>query len=114
MTVRAKLLLLFISIASPAYSQSIGGAVGDTAVSPPRSACIFDRTHVVVMRVKECQPWKFSNPFEKGIQLPLGTVVSVSRSDQSWSCVTGSIESRGGWTTRTGWVPRSQLEVLPQ
>lgn len=113
MSIRANLLLLFVSIASAAYGQSIGVTDSDASVPPPKSACIYDRTHVIVMKVKEYRPWKFRNPLQKTIQLPVSTVVSVSRSEQSWSCVTGSIETRGGWTTRTGWMPSSQLEARP-
>jgi hypothetical protein len=113
MNVRANLLLLFVFIASAAYSQSIGVAGNDASVSPPKSECRYDRTLVIVMRVKEYRPWEFSSPLEKTVQFSVGTVVGVSRNEQSWSCVTGSIETRGGWTTRTGWIESSQLEALP-
>jgi hypothetical protein len=113
MNVKANLLLLLGYIASAAYSQSTGGVGNDGSVSPPKSGCGFDRTHAIVMRVKEYRPWKLPNPLEKTIQFRVGTVVSVSRREQSWSCVTGSIETLGVWTTRAGWMRSSQLEALP-
>lgn len=98
---------------STSLGQSKSGTGADSVPPLPKTLCRFERTHAVVMRVKEGAPWDFSASLEKPIHFPANTVVSVSRRERSWSCVTGSIQTHNGWTTQIGWMQSSQLEELP-
>lgn len=112
MNIRASLLLIFVCIGSATYCQSIGVADNHVSVPPIKRGCVFDRTRAIFMKVKEHRPWEFPNFLENTVQFPVGTVVTVSRSEQSWSCVTGPVKTPSGWTTRTGWMKSSRLEPL--
>jgi hypothetical protein len=110
MEVSASILIALFCAVSTSVGQNNSRA-GNDAVEPlPTAQCSFDRTKAVVMRVKKPAPLDFSASLEKPIRL--GTVVSVSHRERSWSCVTGSIQTPNGWSTWTGWMQRSQLEEL--
>jgi len=101
------------SAVSTSLEQSNSGTGADSVPPLPKTLCRFERTHAVVMRVKEGASWDLSVSLEKPIHFPANTVVSVSRRERSWSCVTGSIQTSNGSSTQTGWMQSSQLEELP-
>jgi hypothetical protein len=113
MKVSASIFFGLFCAVSTSLGQNNSGTGVDSVPPLPRTLCRFERTHANVMRVKEVAPPDFSASFEKAIRFPVNTVVSVSRREQSWSCVTGSIQTPNGWSTQTGWMQSSQLEELP-
>src|ERR1700739_293892 len=110
MKVSASIFLALLCVVSTSVGQSNSRAGNDAVAPLPKAQCSFDRTNAVVMRVKEPAPLDFSASLEKPIRFPVGTVVSVSHRERSWSCVTGSFQTPNGWSTRTGWMQSSQLE----
>lgn len=115
MKVTAILAIGLFWVVSAVFGQNSHGTGNYPVLSPPKALCEFDRTHAVVMRVKSSAPsLDFSSSLEKPIYFPVGTLVSVSRREQSWSCVTGSIHTPNGHSTRTGWMQSSQLDTVPR
>jgi hypothetical protein len=100
-----------------AVAASLPVAVAQRPI--PDKPCQYERLSVL-RRVKE--PGKFQMAFrfppkspDLTYTFPAGTIVSVSRQHDGWSCVYGSryteFESApNGWEGVSGWIPTSQLE----
>ena|SRR5271165_254449 len=105
----------FVIMLLSAVSVVSGQGVQES--EPPRSlpthVCRYDRAHAIVMRVRE-SPLDLSLSAMDKVHFPVGTVVSVNKRQQSWSCVTGSIQTPEGWKARTGWMESSYLEPIPR
>ena len=112
MKVNAGIFLGLLCAVSASMGQSNSRAGNDVVLPLPKTQCRYDPAYSVVMRVKESAPLDFSASLEKPIRFPVGTLVSVSRRERSWSCVTGSIQTSTGRSTRTGWMQSSQLEEI--
>jgi hypothetical protein len=100
------LALPWCAAAQPAPTNESG------QLALPNSDCRFDRVRVMLRQVQAIAPIDLSAALMKPVRFPIGTVVSVSKQEESWSCVTGSVQKSNGWVTRTGWLQTSLLGSL--
>lgn len=78
----------------------------------PGSDCRYDRVRVILRQVQTISPIDLSAALMKPVRFPIGTIVSVSKQEESWSCVTGPVRKSNRWVTRTGWLQTSLLGSL--
>jgi hypothetical protein len=111
MTSKSAAAIILLSAVSVVSGQEIGER--EHPRSLPTDYCNYDRTHAIIMRVKESHLDLSLSSMDK-VHFPVGTIVSVNRRQQSWSCVTGSVQTPEGWKARTGWMESSYLEPIPR
>lgn len=85
-----------------------------SASDPPKSICRYDRLGPI-RRVNAESSFEELSHFDdaRHVFFPAETMVTVSRQEGSWSCVTGSSDrTTSGSPVRTGWMPTSQIEPV--
>jgi hypothetical protein len=104
-----------------AFSSILSGAFAQPPI--PNKPCKYERLSVL-RRVKEPAKYQLDLTFPPELSdltytFPVGTIVSVGKQQESWSCVygskyTGSMSTQDGWERFSGWIPTSQLEKSPE
>ena len=113
MKIGSAFAVVLLSAVSSVSGAGVHPLESDPARSIPTDLCKFDRVHARLMQVEE-SPLDLSQSSIDKVHFPAGTVVSVNKRQQSWSCVTGSVQTPQGWKSRTGWMESSYLEPIPR
>jgi len=115
MKIRSTFAIVLFSAVSVVSGQDPHGLENRPPRSQPWNVCRLDKARGTLMLVKESPlNLDLSLSLDEDIHFPVGTVVIVNKRQQSWSCVTGSIQMPEGWKSRTGWMESSFLEPIPR
>lgn len=109
----ARAVLLTAMVACTAGAQQ--NPVDQTEPAVPRSVCRYERLSAIRQvkldpPVEDLSDFFLSSIVEHRVYFRPGTIVTVSRREGSWSCVTGPwLVASSGWPFRTGWMKTALL-----
>ena len=83
----------------------------------PGDACRYDRTRASLRQLRGPASFSLGENLNQdrvslGFHVELGTLLSVSREERGWSCVTGTVYVSGKAEPRSWWLESSRLQRI--